>query len=537
MVAWHRALAVNIEADDELRGERAADGALLRLLRPVKIFGCQYLQTCPVREPLMTMLRKLSCLYAATLIVACAAIVSVLHFGAALPHPRNAIAPERTMVVVTPAESSIAGLTRNLSAHLVHPLSNLLVQLFVIVVLSQVAGRICRRIGQPAVVGEIVAGILLGPSLLGFFAPEAFAFVFPADSLETLRLLSQIGVCLFMFVMGMHLDVKQVQTSSRVAIAVSHVSIAFPYLLGVLVAYFLFGDLAGPGTTFTGFALFMGISMSITAFPVLARILQERGMLRSSLGSTAMTCAAVDDVTAWTLLAFIVASSTATSFLSSTLNMILVLVFIAIMVLGVRRALPLLLGQERMTREKPSHSTLAFVLCLVIASSLSTEVIGIHALFGAFLAGAIMPDVGHWRRSIGERIEAFSSVLLLPLFFAFTGLRTQIALLQDIEGWSICLLITGVATLGKLGGSAAAARLTGMSWPESLQLGALMNTRGLMELIALNIGYDLGILSPRIFTMLVIMAVLTTTLTGPLLTLFRGRKYGIADDLPETSRM
>jgi Kef-type K+ transport system membrane component KefB len=214
----------------------------------------------------------------------------------------------------------------------------------------------------------------------------------------------------------------------------------------------------------------------------------------------------------------------------------LVLVFIAIMMLGIRRALPRLLGRDRMIREKPSHGTLAIVVCVVMAASLTTEVIGIHALFGAFLAGAIMPDVDGFRGRICERIEAFSSVLLLPLFFAFTGLRTQIGLLDDFSGWSICLLITAIATLGKLGGSAAAARFTGMSWLESLQLGALMNTRGLMELIALNIGYDLGILSPRIFTMLVIMAVLTTMLTGPLLTLFRWQKYRIAADLPEPSR-
>jgi Kef-type K+ transport system membrane component KefB len=205
------------------------------------------------------------------------------------------------------------------------------------------------------------------------------------------------------------------------------------------------------------------------------------------------------------------------------------------MTFGVRRILPRLLGNDRMTQEQPSHSTLAIVVCLAFAASLTTEVIGIHALFGAFLAGAMMPDVHGFRRRIGERIGAFSAVLLLPLFFVFTGLRTQIGLLHDLEGWSLCLLITAIATLGKLGGSAAAARFAGMNWFESLQLGALMNTRGLMELIALNIGYDLGILSPRIFTMLVIMAVLTTMMTGPLLTLFGRQKYRVVENLPEPS--
>jgi Kef-type K+ transport system membrane component KefB len=485
----------------------------------------------------MSPLGRLSCFYVVTLILACAVIMSVLHVGAALPPPRTATAVlEQATVVAAPAESAFAGLTRNLRTNLDHPLSRLLVQLFVVIALTQLAGRVCRRIGQPAVVGEIVTGILLGPSLLGLLAPEVFALVFPTDSLGTLRLVSQIGVCLFMFVVGMELDVRQVQSNSRVAIAVSHVSIAFPYVLGVLLAYVLFSDLAGPGTTFTTFALFMGISMSITAFPVLARILQERRISRTFVGSTAMTCAAVDDVTAWTLLAFVVAIASATSLASFSLNALLVLVFIMVMMFGVRRALPRLLGRDRIAREEPSHGTLAIVVCVVMAASLTTEVIGIHALFGAFLAGAMMPDVHGFRRRISVRIEAFSSTLLLPLFFAFTGLRTQIGLLDDLEGWSICLLITAIATLGKLGGSAAAARFAGMSWVESLQLGALMNTRGLMELIALNIGYDLGILSPRIFTMLVIMAVLTTMLTGPLLTLFRTQKYGIAKDLQEPSR-
>lgn len=485
----------------------------------------------------MTPLKKLSCLYVVTLLVACAAIMVVLHFGSALPHAQTAIVvSKQSKVIAAPAASAYSGLTRNLKTNLAHPLGHLLMQLFIVIALSQLVGCIFRRIGQPAVVGEIITGILLGPSLLGLLSPEAFAFVFPADSLGSLSLLSQVGVCLFMFVVGTELDMKQVQSNSPVAIAVSHVSIAFPYLLGVLLAYFLYSDLAGRGTTFTAFALFMGISMSITAFPVLARILQERGISQTFLGSTAMTCAAVDDVTAWTILAFVVAIATATDLASSSLNALLVLVFITLMLLCVRRALPRFLGRDRMTREEPSRGTLAIVVCIVTAASLTTEVIGIHALFGAFLAGAIMPDINSFRRRIRERIEAFSSVLLLPLYFTFTGLRTQIGLLHDFEGWLICLLITAIAVLGKLGGSAAAARFTGMSWRESLQLGALMNTRGLMELVALNIGYDLGILPPRIFTMLVIMALLTTMLTDPLLTLFQWQRYRIAKDLPESLR-
>jgi Kef-type K+ transport system membrane component KefB len=497
---------------------------------------------CIVQPPIhwttqMTPLKKLSSLYVVTLLVASTAILSVLHFGSALPPPSVAsVIPEKMAVAAAPGESAFSELTRTLRANIGHPMSQLFLQLLVVIALAQVAGRLCKGIGQPAVVGEIITGILLGPSLLGLVAPEAFAFLFPADSLGPLRLLSQVGVCLFMFVVGMELNVGQVRSNSQVAIAVSHVGIAFPFLLGVLLAYPLFSKLAGSGTTFTSFALFMGISMSITAFPVLARILQERGISRTFLGSTAMTCAAVDDVTAWSILAFVVAVASATSLLSFSLNTLLILAFIAIMMLGVRRALPRLLGNDRMSRQEPSHGTLAMVVCVVIAASLTTETIGIHALFGAFLAGAMMPDVNGFRRKISERIHAFGSVLLLPLFFAFTGLRTQIGLLDDLEGWLMVCLITAVATLGKLGGSAAAARFAGMSWVESLRLGALMNTRGLMELIALNIGYDLGILSERIFTMLVMMAVLTTMMTGPLFVLLGRQKYGTAKDLPEPSR-
>ena len=484
----------------------------------------------------MTPLKKLSFLYVVTLVGACAAILTVLHFGSDLPRAQAALAASGQTAVAAEPTTALSGLSKTLKANFDTPLSHLFLQLFVVIALAQLAGRAFRRMGQPAVIGEIVVGILLGPSLLGLLAPQTFAFLFPTDSLGTLRLLSQVGVCLFMFCVGMELDVKQVRRNSYVALAVSHVSIAFPYLLGVLLAYFLFSEFAGAGTTFTAFALFMGISMSITAFPVLARILQDRGMSRTFVGATALTCAAIDDATAWTILAFVVAIASATSLTSFSLNVVLILVFVVIMMLGVRRVLPHLLGQERMNQDAPSHGTLAIIVCLVMAASLSTEVIGIHALFGAFLAGAVMPQVAGFREKIDKRISAVGSVLLLPLFFVFTGLRTQIGLLEDLEGWSICLLITAIATLGKLGGSAAAARFTGMNWRESLQLGALMNSRGLMELIALNIGYDLGILSPRIFTMLVIMAVLTTMMTAPLLTLFSRQKYVIPEHLREHSR-
>ena len=293
--------------------------------------------------------------------------------------------------------------------------------------------------------------------------------------------------------------------------------------LGVALALFLYSHLAEPGATFTAFALFMGISMSITAFPVLVRILRDRGLFKSSLGSTATACAAVDDVTAWSILAFVVAIAHATSVGGATFSLGLVLLFVALMLFVLKPNLPRWLGKSALDRPEPDKIVLAVVVGVVLLSALCTELIGIHALFGAFLAGIIMPNIGGFRDNLVIRVENLSSVLLLPVFFAFTGLRTQIGLLNRAQDWAICLVIIGVATLGKLGGSALAGRLTGMKWRESLQLGALMNTRGLMELIALNIGYDLAILSQRIFTMLVLMALFTTVMTGPLLTLFEKR--------------
>lgn len=466
-------------------------------------------------------MKKTPILYFLLLALAILLIAGMLHLGSGLSlapgneSPATAHTPE-----LASQASALGTMWKGLTNNFQDPVGRLLLQLLIIVAASRIAGWLFSRVGQPSVVGEMAAGILLGPSLLGMIAPDAFQFIFPTNSLGALKLLSQIGVCLFMFAVGMELNLKHVRNKAEAAVAVSHASIVFPYVLGTLLALFLFRSLAAPGTTFTAFALFMGISMSITAFPVLARILQERGLSRTFLGSTAITCAAVDDVTAWSLLAFVVAITQATNLAASALNLILVLAFVGVMIFGVRKWLPRLLGAERLEQEAPSKGVLAAIICIVVAAALTTEVIGIHALFGAFLAGAIMPDAHGFRHKLAVRVENFSSVLLLPLFFAFTGLRTQIGLLNDVNSWLVCLGIIAVATIGKLGGSAIAARVTGMNWSESLQLGALMNTRGLMELIALNIGYDLGILSPRIFAMLVIMALATTMMTGPLLTLF-----------------
>jgi Kef-type K+ transport system membrane component KefB len=467
-------------------------------------------------------MRRTAQLYLVIVSIAGLGIFFILHVGSQLPPPVSPLSTEFaaqiTQHVTAAGDSSFfASVTSSLRQNGTSPLSRLFLQLSVILIACYVVGWIFRRFGQPAVVGEMMAGILLGPSLFGLLAPNAFHFVFAASSLDALRLFSQIGVCLFMFAVGMELDVSQLRHKAQTAIVVSHSSIVIPYLLGVTLALFLYSHLAQPGASFIAFALFMGISMSITAFPVLVRILQDRGIFKTPLGSTATACAAVDDVTAWTILAFVVAIARATSVGGAAFSLGLVLTFVAVMLFVIKPNLPRWLGHSVLERPEPSKSVLAVVVWVVLMSALSTELIGIHALFGAFLAGIVMPATGGFRDKLVVRVENLSSVLLLPVFFAFTGLRTQIALLSDTRDWFICVVIIGVATLGKLGGSALAARLTGMKWRESFQLGALMNTRGLMELIALNIGYDMGILSQRIFTMLVIMALVTTVMTGPLL--------------------
>ena len=411
------------------------------------------------------------------------------------------------------------------------PLPLLLVQLIVIVVAARLCGALARKAGQTAVIGEMVAGILLGPSLLGSLWPSAFEFIFPAPSLGTLRLLSQMGVCLFMFIVGMELDIGHLKGQARTAVLVSQVGILFPYLLGVMCALALFSNFAAPNTKLLPFALFLGISLSITAFPVLARILDERGLMQTTLGTTAIACAASGDVTAWCALAFVVAVVKTNQLAPVVFTLGLVVLFAGFMLLWVKPRMPRWMAKAVLQEGAPGGGVVAGAMVLVFACALATEVIGIHALFGAFLAGVVMPPRGEVRDFLKIRLEHFTSSFLLPLFFAFIGLRTHIGLLNEPIAWLICGGLILVATLGKLGGAMLSARLTGMTWIDSFALGALMNTRGLVELVALNIGYDLGILSAPIFTMLVIMALVTTGMTGPLLSLsdyLRTRQAGKA---------
>lgn len=402
--------------------------------------------------------------------------------------------------------------------NIMHPMAILLLQIITIIVAARIFGFLCKKIKQPTVIGEIAAGIFLGPSFIGMYCPSYSEFLFPVQSLGNLQFLSQIGLILFMFIIGMELDINVLKNKAKEAVVISHASIIFPFSLGIALSYFIYTEFAPSNIKFIAFSLFIGISMSITAFPVLARIVQERGLSKTKLGAIAITCAAADDITAWCLLAAVIAIVKAGSVVS-TLYTILSAIAYVIIALKVVRPFLKNVGAKYSDKESLSKPVVGLFFGILILSSYATEVIGIHALFGAFMAGVIMPTQANFRSIFIEKVEDVSLVLLLPLFFVFTGLRTQIGLLNELHLWKICLAIVAVAVTGKFVGSSLAAKFVGQSWKDSLSIGALMNTRGLVELVVLNIGYDLGVLGPEIFTMLVIMALVTTVMTGPALDL------------------
>ena len=406
----------------------------------------------------------------------------------------------------------MASLTLNLH----HDLAILLAQIITIIFVARFFGWVFRKIGQPSVIGEIIAGIALGPSLLGLYFPEFSSALFPIQSLGNLQFLSQIGLILFMFIIGIELDLKVLQNRAKEAVVISHASIVIPFALGIGLAYFVYYRFAPAGVAFLPFALFMGIAMSITAFPVLARIVQERGIHKTKLGAIVITCAAADDITAWCLLAAVIAIVKAGTFVSSLYVIGLAILYVIVMLFVVKPFLKKI-GELYGTKENLSKPVVAIFFLTLIISSYLTEIIGIHALFGAFMTGVIMPDITKFRNLFIEKVEDVSVILLLPLFFVYTGLRTEIGLINDPFLWRVTGFIILVAVVGKFFGSALAAKFVGQSWRDSLTIGALMNTRGLMELIVLNIGLDLKVLTPEVFTMMVIMALVTTFMTGPTL--------------------
>ncbi|MCU7613209.1 cation:proton antiporter [Chryseobacterium sp. GMJ5] len=414
-----------------------------------------------------------------------------------------------------------------------HPLALLLAQIVTIILVAKLFGWICVKLKQPSVIGEMIAGIVLGPSLFGMYFPELSAFIFPKESLPNLQFLSQIGLILFMYIVGMELDLTILRKKAHDAVVISHASIIIPFALGVGLSYFIYKEFAPEGIQFSSFALFIAIAMSITAFPVLARIVQERNLHKTKIGTVVITCAAADDITAWCILAAVIAVVKAGSFSGSVFVILMAILYVFIMIKAVRPFLNKI-AESQKGKGFISKALVAVFFLILIISSYATEVIGIHALFGAFMAGAIMPENVKFRNLFIEKIEDVALVLLLPLFFVFTGLRTQIGLLNDVHLWKIGGLIILTAVTGKFVGSALTAKFLKLSWKDSLTIGALMNTRGLTELIVLNIGYDLGVLGPELFAMLVIMALFTTFMTGPCLDLinylFKGKKSMLEDD-------
>ncbi|MBL7957869.1 MAG: cation:proton antiporter [Flavobacteriales bacterium] len=456
-----------------------------------------------------------SILYYAIALLLCVIVVySTIVTGEAMrPHLAEQLRPAPAEAV---SPDALQGFMDTMHGNIRHPLAVLLMQVAAIIGLARLFAFVFTKLGQPSVIGEIVAGVVMGPSVVGHWLPGAFDFLFPPGSLENLHVLSQIGLVLFMFVIGMELDLSILRGRLHSALVISHTSIVIMFALGALLAHRLYLDFAPPTIAFQSFALFLGIAMSITAFPVLARIIQERGLTRTRLGAMALATAASDDVTAWCLLAAVIAIVKAGSVMSALFTIAAAALYVAIMLLVLRPFLKRL-GEVHGERRTISRPLVAGLLLVMLISAWTTDAIGIHPLFGAFLAGAIMPQNVAFRRVLMAKLEDVSVVLLLPLFFVFTGLRTRIGLLTNEDLWWTCALVVAVAVAGKSLAAAIAARITGHDWKESLSMGALMNTRGLMELVVLNIGYDLGVINAELFAILVIMALVSTFMTGPVL--------------------
>jgi Kef-type K+ transport system membrane component KefB len=441
------------------------------------------------------------------LLAAVGAFVLVRHLGAGLVAPA---APAGAVSVAAPKAGQV-----DVVAHV-------LATLAAVIGLGFALSRLLRHLGQPPVIGEVLAGILLGPSLLGALSPDAMHLLIPAPADDpkgqvtaALRAVAQLGVVLYMFLVGLELNGAKLRHHAHAAVAISHASIVAPFVLGLFLALPLYPRLSHDGVPFVSFALFMGVALSVTAFPVLARILADRGLDRTPAGVVALGCAAADDVTAWCLLALVVGVARAE--VGAAVGVIAgAAAFIAVMFLVVG---PL---ARWACRKLDAHDALPpaavpVVFVAVLLSALATEAIGIHAVFGAFLLGAVVPHDSRVAVAITRALKDVVTVLLLPAFFALAGLRTELGLLDSWASWGMCLGVIAVATLGKFGGTYLAAAFTGYDPRTAAALGAMMNTRGLMGLIVLDIGLGMGVIAPTLFAMMVLMALATTLATSPAL--------------------
>jgi Kef-type K+ transport system membrane component KefB/nucleotide-binding universal stress UspA family protein len=398
-----------------------------------------------------------------------------------------------------------------------HTVVLVLIEVLIVIGLSRLVGLGFKAIKQPLVIGEIFAGIMLGPSLFGLIAPGLAHSLFPAETMPYLNVLSQIGLIFFMFLIGLELNPKYLSGNLKTTILISNLSIIVPFASAFGLSFVLYPLVSNNHVNFAPFALFLGAAMSITAFPVLARIITENNLQGTRLGTLALTCAAVDDVTAWCILAVAIAVARHGSIdQQAILTIIESVVYIGFM-FTVGRWFLKRLSKHHHRAGRLSQLVLAIIYMGVVASALITEFIGIHLIFGAFLLGAVMPKDEELVRELAIKTEDFVLIFLLPIFFAYSGLKTQIGLLNSPNLWLLSALILLVAIGGKYTGAYVAARLSGIDKREASALGWLMNTRGLTELIVLNIGLELGVITPLLFTMLVIMALVTTFMTSPLL--------------------
>ena len=436
---------------------------------------------------------------AVSLMIVCAVVVYfvVTAYGAKLQAP-PAVISDSTVAATTPAPSVLL---------------HILIALAAVITTGMVLAKLFAYIGQPPVIGEVIAGIVLGPSLIG---PELSALILPRAAAPTLGVISQLGVILYMFIIGLELHSDKLKERAPALVAISQTSIVVPFMLGAILSLYIYPRLSTQDVPFASFALFLGVAMSITAFPVLARILSDTKLTRTELGVVALSCAATGDVAAWCLLAFVVGVAQA-EIGDGLMVAGGTLVYLTVMVLVAKPLLGRLVATWQ--GEQLPRSAVAFVCVALLLSSLATEAIGIHAIFGAFVLGAVIPAHSVVARVFTRQLGPIVTVLFLPAFFAYTGMSTRIDLVSGWEQWLICGLIILLATAGKLGGTFIAARVTGHGWRQSAALGTLMNTRGLMELIVLNIGLELHIISPTLFSMMVLMAVVTTMMTSPLLRL------------------
>jgi Kef-type K+ transport system membrane component KefB len=416
--------------------------------------------------------------------------------------------------LTAPAPATHQGvLARGSSGSQLHTLQHVLLALAVVIAAARAVGYLFRRLGQPPVIGEVIAGILLGPSLLGHLWPEAAETVLPASIAPSVRVIAQIGIVLYMFLVGLDLNPAHLRRNPTAVILISNASIVLPFVLGAGLSLWLYPRFATSDVPFPVFALFIGVSMSVTAFPVLARILTDRGMHRSRIGTIALTCAAVDDITAWCLLALVISVARA-EVGDAVGTLAMSFGFVSLMLVVGRRMAEWV---ARRDQGEVKNGTMGVVFVALLLSAFATEWIGIHALFGAFLFGAVIPHDSPLAKNLIHRLHDFVVVFFLPAYFALTGMRTEIGLVTGLDQWLMCGVIVLVASFGKFGGAFVAARISGLPRRESAAIGILMNTRGLMELIVLNIGLDLGVISPTLFTMLVLMAIITTIVTTPIL--------------------